>query len=210
MGCVEAYKNYTVGDSLGWFDNLKEPKVDYQKWASGKHFSLGDFLIFKTDNNHTVVQTYNVTTYKSCDYNDADEHDTVDWSTGQPAFDNSPTVVSVPLLKEGPNYFFSGNYDGEQCEHGQHFMINVTHGKGLPQSLLPPDQQAPAPNAADYANSVPDTVVSSNFDNPKDVPSDSDGDGNGHVKATSDAGFNVGLRLTFELIFVCLFVVIGF
>ena len=43
-GCVEAYKNYTVGDSLGWYDNLHEPSVNYQKWVAGKHFSLGDFL----------------------------------------------------------------------------------------------------------------------------------------------------------------------
>ena len=40
----EAYKNYTVGDSLGWFDNLAKPGVDYGKWVSGKTFSLGDFL----------------------------------------------------------------------------------------------------------------------------------------------------------------------
>lgn len=39
-----AYKNYTVGDSLGWFDSLMKPAVDYQKWAAGKSFGLGDFL----------------------------------------------------------------------------------------------------------------------------------------------------------------------
>ncbi|OVA04660.1 Plastocyanin-like [Macleaya cordata] len=43
---VEAavYKNYTVGDSLGWYDNLQKPTVNYQKWVAGKDFSLGDFL----------------------------------------------------------------------------------------------------------------------------------------------------------------------
>lgn len=41
---VEAYKNYTVGDSLGWFDNLRVPDVNYQKWADSKNFTLGDFL----------------------------------------------------------------------------------------------------------------------------------------------------------------------
>lgn len=41
---VHAYKNYTVGDSLGWFDKLEKPAVDYQKWTVGKNFSLGDFL----------------------------------------------------------------------------------------------------------------------------------------------------------------------
>lgn len=41
---AEAYKNYTVGDSLGWYDNQEKPSVNYQKWASGKTFGLGDFL----------------------------------------------------------------------------------------------------------------------------------------------------------------------
>ena len=43
-GYVEAYKNYTVGDSLGWYDKLQKPDVNYQKWVAGKNFSLGDFL----------------------------------------------------------------------------------------------------------------------------------------------------------------------
>lgn len=41
---VDAYKNYTVGDSLGWFDNLEKPLVNYDKWIANKKFSLGDFL----------------------------------------------------------------------------------------------------------------------------------------------------------------------
>jgi hypothetical protein len=44
LGSVGAYKNYTVGDSLGWFDKLEKPTVDYQKWVAKKEFSLGDFL----------------------------------------------------------------------------------------------------------------------------------------------------------------------
>ena len=43
-GGVEAYKNYTVGDSLGWYDTLEKPSVNYQKWVASKNFSLGDFL----------------------------------------------------------------------------------------------------------------------------------------------------------------------
>lgn len=43
-GPVDAYKNYTVGDSLGWYDTLENPKVDYQKWVADKNFTLGDFL----------------------------------------------------------------------------------------------------------------------------------------------------------------------
>lgn len=36
---VEAYENYTVGDSSGWYES-----VNYQKWVAAKTFSLGDFL----------------------------------------------------------------------------------------------------------------------------------------------------------------------
>ncbi|KAJ6287559.1 hypothetical protein OIU78_005988 [Salix suchowensis] len=46
LGSVGAYKNYTVGDSLGWYDATMKSNVNYQKWADGKNFSLGDFLSF--------------------------------------------------------------------------------------------------------------------------------------------------------------------
>ncbi|KAK1319433.1 hypothetical protein QJS10_CPB04g00472 [Acorus calamus] len=127
---ADAYQNYTVGDNLGWFDNKHNPKINYQRWVAGKNFSLGDFLIFNTDKNHSVIQTYNLITYKRCDYNNANANDTVVWSAGQP-------VVAVPLLKEGMTYFFSGNYDGKQCKHGQHFKIKVLHGLGLPRPSRP-------------------------------------------------------------------------
>ncbi|KAH7560787.1 hypothetical protein JRO89_XS10G0102500 [Xanthoceras sorbifolium] len=178
-GFIEAYKNYTVGDSLGWFDN--NPTVNYQKWADSKTFSLGDFLIFNTDNNHSVVQTYNFTTYKLCDYDDALDSDTKLWSAANPS--NTETIavsVAVPLLKEGSTYFFSSDYDGDQCNDGQQFKINVTHGKGLPESLKSPSQQSPAPNSADYNNdeSAPDIVVPTNFNNPHEDKDDNDDDDN--------------------------------
>jgi len=36
LGSVGAYKNYTVGDSLGWFGNLEKPIANYQKWVAGR------------------------------------------------------------------------------------------------------------------------------------------------------------------------------
>ncbi|KAJ9146612.1 hypothetical protein P3X46_028853 [Hevea brasiliensis] len=174
-GSVEAYKNYTVGDSLGWYDNTEKPTVNYQKWADSKNFGLGDFLIFNTNNNHSVVQTYNLTTYKFCDYDNAVDNDTIEWSATDPSnTDTHGVTVAVPLLKEGITYFFSGDYDGDQCKSGQRFQINVTHGQGLPESLKSPEDQAPAPNSPDVngADSVPDTIVPANFDHPQDVSDD--------------------------------------
>lgn len=175
LGSVGAYKNYTVGDSLGWFDNLEKPTVNYQKWVAKKQFSLGDFLIFNTDNNHSLVQTYNFTTYKQCDYDDAQDKDTIQWSSVDPSnTDIHPVTVAVPLLKEGATYFFSSDYDGEQCKNGQHFKINVTHGQGLPKSLQKPSEDSPSPASPISGDdeSAPDTNVPSNFNNPKEDSDD--------------------------------------
>ncbi|CAI9106150.1 OLC1v1005225C1 [Oldenlandia corymbosa var. corymbosa] len=168
-----AYKNYTVGDSLGWFDTLENPEVDYQKWAASKTFSLGDFLIFNTDSNHSVIQTNNFTAYQSCDYDNApDNNETIQWSSADPSSTSpQPVSVPVPLLKVGPTYFFSGDYDGEQCQNGQHFAINVTYGNGLPPSLKG-DAMAPANPDANNEDSAPDTLVPSYFDTPQNVSDD--------------------------------------
>lgn len=166
------YKNYTVGDSLGWYDTLENPKVDYQKWVAGKNFSLGDFLIFNTDNNHSIIQTFNFTTYKNCDYDNASDNDTVQWAPADPSSTSPhPISVAVPLLKVGMTYFFSSDYDGEQCKNGQHFKINVKYGHGLPPSLKSPSNEALAPNnpVPGDDDSAPDTLVPSNFDNPQTV-----------------------------------------
>uniref|UniRef100_A0A0E0JH62 Phytocyanin domain-containing protein n=1 Tax=Oryza punctata TaxID=4537 RepID=A0A0E0JH62_ORYPU len=160
-----AYKNYTVGDDKGWYDGLTHPGVDYQEWADGKNFSLGDFLIFNTDKNHSVVQTRNETLYKSCDYNDSGPEDTVEWSAAAPEFSKDAVTVAVPLLKEGSNYFFSGNYDGEQCENGQRFAIAVAHGQGLPPDLRPPAAEAPGPSSTGAADAAP----AFDFSHPKNV-----------------------------------------
>ncbi|KAG6532213.1 blue copper protein-like [Zingiber officinale] len=191
LGCdgTLAYKNYTVGDSLGWFDNLMQPKVDYQKWAAGKNFSLGDFLFFNTDKNHSVVETYNLTTYERCDYEDAEANDTTEWSTATPEYSSDPVTVPVPLLKVGATYFFSGNYDGEQCQHGQRFKIVVTYGQGLPESLRSPSE-APGPVSPDDGGSMPDSVPA-NFDHPKNT-----GDGE-DMKPASRAGERL-VRLMWE------------
>ncbi|KAM7280442.1 hypothetical protein ACFE04_007576 [Oxalis oulophora] len=200
---VEAYKNYTVGDSLGWYDSTENSNIDYQSWADSiNNFTLGDFLLFNTDTNHSVVQTYNSSTYKLCDFDDSIAKDTTEWSAGDPSSTATrPVTVAVPLVKEGFNYFFSANYDGDQCKSGQHFKIKVSHGKGLPDSLKDPSAQAPAPNIDDYNNpdSAPDTIVPSNFDNPRAVDNaDSDND-----DTKEDNGSSI-LFMRWNLIFVLL------
>lgn len=135
-----------------------------------------------------MVQTRNGTLYKSCDYNDSGPDDTVEWSAAAPEFSKDAVTVAVPLLKEGRAYFFSGNYDGEQCESGQRFAIDVTHGQGLPPDLRPPVADAPAPSSAGTA----DGAAALDFSHPKNVttPSatdDDDGEPSGGTSASSTA-----------------------
>nr|GMD69730.1 blue copper protein-like [Ipomoea batatas] len=187
-GSAVAYKNYTVGDSLGWYDTLEKSSVNYQKWVSGKTFSLGDFLIFNTDTNHSVIQTYNFTTYKRCNYDDDDN--ATQWSYGDPsATSPQPTTVPVPLMKVGMTYFFSGDYDGEQCRNGQRFRVNVTYGQGLPPSLKTPDESpAPVSPQSGDDDAVPDTLVPAYFDNPRNV-SDEDSEPSGSVSLAAFSRF---------------------
>ncbi|KAF6176078.1 hypothetical protein GIB67_000172 [Kingdonia uniflora] len=137
---ASAYTNHTVGGPSGWFFNstTKSPSADFTKWASAQSsFNLGDYLIFNTNSNQSVIQTYNATTYKLCNADD-------DASNGDIfIYDNSTAngslTFAVPLTKEGPNYFFD---DGVECEKGMAFQISVKHGKGLPPNLNQPPPPA--------------------------------------------------------------------
>lgn len=135
-----------------------------------------NFAVFNTDNNHSVIQTYNFTTYKSCDYDNALDNDTVQWSSADSSSTSTfPVSMAVPLRKVGTTYFFSSDYDGEQCQNGQHFKINVMYGQGLPRSLRDPsddDSLAPISPISGDEESVPDTLVPSSFDHPRDVSTD--------------------------------------
>lgn len=199
------YKNYTVGDDSGWFDKLEDAKVDYQSWASLKNFSLGDFLIFNSDKNHSIIQTYNLTTYTECN---GLADDTIDWSTGVPTADDTPVTVAVPLVKEGPTYFFSGDYSGEQCQDGQKFKITVEHGQGLPTSLIAPkvgdEAISPAPTGSISMDddSVPDTVVPANFDHPNIANADANGGDGSEDNSESSGGGCPRMRIfDFLLVF---------
>ncbi|PWA70887.1 Cupredoxin [Artemisia annua] len=151
---VAAYTNHTVGDKAGWlFDpNTNKSSADYTKWAANKTFELGDYLIFKSNTNQTVVLTYNETTFKSCSVDNSSDSDTFIYNKGSNEF-NQPLTVEVPLTIQGPNYFFSSASDGIQCQNGMAFGINVTHGVGLPEYLNqpppPPYVEAPESNDGD-------------------------------------------------------------
>ncbi|MED6132942.1 hypothetical protein PIB30_023489 [Stylosanthes scabra] len=155
------YHNHTVGGASGWLFNstTSTAATNYTTWASTQTFNLGDFLIFKTNTNQTVVHTYNETAYLSCDADDSD-NGTFVYDSGSTSFGEALTT-SVPLTIVGSNYFFSDEDDGVQCRHGLAFQINVNRGQGLPPSLNqpppPPYIEPPGPDAADQ--SPPSTMT---------------------------------------------------
>ncbi|XP_043690798.1 cucumber peeling cupredoxin-like [Telopea speciosissima] len=152
------YTNHTVGGDSGWFFNStnKSPSTDYTKWAASQTFNLGDYLIFNTNGNQTVIQTYNQTVYHNCDFKDAADGDAFQYGGGNTSA-NSLTVP-VPLTQEGSNFYFSDAYDGVDCHKGMAFEITVEHGLGLPPSLNqpppPPYVAPPSPDAQSPSSST--------------------------------------------------------
>ncbi|KAL9674135.1 hypothetical protein QQ045_030405 [Rhodiola kirilowii] len=147
---ASAYTNHTVGDSAGWHFNstTNTSAADYSAWGAKQIFSLGDYLIFNTTTNQTVIQTYNATNYQLCSADDDEsDDDTFEYEGGNNNF-NEVLTIEVPLTIEGANYYFSGAVDGIQCRQGMAFNITVGHGQGLPPYLNqppPPPYVSPSP-----------------------------------------------------------------
>ncbi|KAI8023638.1 Uclacyanin 1 [Camellia lanceoleosa] len=157
------YTNHTVGGVSGWFFNTttNTSSTNYTSWAASQTFNLGDYLIFNTNTNQTVIQTTNDTTYQSCSMDDASD-DTSQYGGGSNQFGQA-MVIPVPLTSQGTNYFFSGADDTIQCQQGMAFQIFVNHGLGLPPSLNqpPPPPYVEPPTPSDFP-SPPGTVVTTN------------------------------------------------
>ncbi|KAK7340145.1 hypothetical protein VNO77_20839 [Canavalia gladiata] len=154
------YQNHTVGGAAGWSFNstTSTSATNYSSWAATQTFDLGDYLIFKTNSNQTVIQTYNKTSYLRCTADDSD-NGTFVYDGGSGRFGQALTI-DVPLTIVGPNYFFSDAGDGVQCQHGMAFKINVQRGLGLPPSLnQPPPPPYIEPPGPDTAESPPFTVA---------------------------------------------------
>ncbi|KAG5626808.1 hypothetical protein H5410_012026 [Solanum commersonii] len=158
------YTNHTVGGSAGWFFdvNTQKASADYSAWAAKQTFNLGDTLVFNTNTNQTVIQTYNATTYRNCTTDYASDDDTFQYQGGSNEFGEAMTIT-VSLNLEGQQYYFSDADDGSQCLNGMAFDIKVRHGIGLPPSLNqpPPPPYVEPPSTVEDAESPPITVVTS-------------------------------------------------
>ncbi|OAY64994.1 hypothetical protein ACMD2_17702 [Ananas comosus] len=150
------YANHTVGGAAGWFFNAtaNASATNYSAWAATQSFYLGDYLIFNTNANSTVVQTSNETAYQLCDASGGDDgdggggDDTFFFSGGGGGRGGgAEEAVAVPLTVEGALYYFSDDDDGIQCARGMRFAVAVARGRGLPPALAAPPPPPP-PSAA--------------------------------------------------------------
>ncbi|KAJ1275427.1 hypothetical protein BS78_05G134900 [Paspalum vaginatum] len=182
------YRNLTVGGTDGWFFNAKtnSSSGNYSAWANGETFYLGDYLIFKTNDNSTVVQTANATAYDLCDAADDPSNSIFGGGGGGGGGLEESSTIAVPLTREGPNYFFSDADDGAQCQQGMRFEIKVEHGQGLPPSMAHPP---PAPKERVLAPPPAGTAFSGTGGvEPGDGAGDNGGEGRSGACRASAAG----------------------
>ncbi|KAB1211762.1 Blue copper protein [Morella rubra] len=100
---------HVVGGSQGW-----DESTDFNAWASGQTFKVGDQLVFKyTSGLHSVVELANEKAYKNCNIGSA--LDSM----------NSGSDV-VKLNKPGTRYFACGTLG--HCNQGMKLKIKTVAG----------------------------------------------------------------------------------
>ncbi|KGN49700.2 stellacyanin [Cucumis sativus] len=127
-------KEYVVGDEHGWSINF-----DYQAWAQGKLFFVGDSLIFNYQQERHNVFKVNGTAFKECT---------------PPA--NVPPLTTgsdrIQLKSAGKKWYICGI--GFHCTAGQRLAITVLDkGAGVP-SPSPSPRLLPTPPASLPTNST--------------------------------------------------------
>ncbi|KAG7632748.1 Phytocyanin domain [Arabidopsis suecica] len=96
---------HVIGGSQGW-----EKSVDFDSWSSDQSFKVGDQIVFKYSELHSVVELGSETAYKSCDL-----------GTSVNSLSSGNDVVK--LSKTGTRYFACGTVG--HCEQGMKIKVNV-------------------------------------------------------------------------------------
>ncbi|KAF0933798.1 hypothetical protein E2562_019258 [Oryza meyeriana var. granulata] len=97
--------DYTVGDSSGWSSG-----VDYDTWAKGKTFIVGDSLVFQYSMMHTVAEV------SSADYSACSASNSIQ------SYSNQNTKIA--LTKPGTRYFVCGT--SGHCAGGMKLAVTVS------------------------------------------------------------------------------------
>ncbi|XP_059452280.1 mavicyanin [Corylus avellana] len=118
---------HIVGGTQGW-----DESTDFDTWASGQTFKVGDQLVFKyTSGLHSVVELASESAYKNCDLGSA-----VDSMNG------GSNVVK--LNKAGTRYFACGTMG--HCNQGMKVKIKSVTGNA-PSSPASPTSSSSASDA---------------------------------------------------------------
>ncbi|OMP01289.1 Plastocyanin-like protein [Corchorus olitorius] len=123
------FRTYTVGDATGWI-----PGVDYNAWAKGKHFVVGDSLVFMYPSGHTVDEVFE-NDYKNC-------------TEGNPITRDDSGCTTIPFLTVGFRYFMCGSMG--HCAKGMKLAANVTAAP-TPPALHLQRQRQPSPPPAPHS-----------------------------------------------------------
>ncbi|XP_010528169.1 PREDICTED: mavicyanin [Tarenaya hassleriana] len=154
---------HVVGGSQGW-----EESTDFDSWASGLTFKLGDQLVFKYSGLHSVVELGSETAYKSCDL-------------GTPVKSMSSGNDVVKLTKPGARYFACGTPG--HCDQGMKVKVNVVSS----------DTAASTPDSASKSGPSPDSGSKSGSNSDSNSKP---GSSSGHGLWTSSMNMIIGLLAT--------------
>ncbi|XP_038901117.1 mavicyanin-like [Benincasa hispida] len=120
-----------VGGNSGWSQG-----VNYETWAAGQNFSVGDTLMFNYAGSHSVAEV-NEESYKAC-------------SSSSVIRSHTGGSTSIPLSKAGPRYFICPTPG--HCASGMKLQVNVLAANSTPNPTPTPSttgtQPPPSPSAA--------------------------------------------------------------
>ncbi|XP_055808298.1 blue copper protein-like [Solanum dulcamara] len=120
---------YWVGGEKGWTID-----ADYQAWAKGKTFEVGDTLVFKYTKGHHNVFKVNQTSFQNC--------------IAPPPSEGLTTGHDViTLTTPGKKWYICG-FPTHCSDHNQKLVITVEGGAPAPAITVP----APGPATKDDSN----------------------------------------------------------
>ncbi|KAK8492758.1 hypothetical protein V6N13_097474 [Hibiscus sabdariffa] len=126
---------YVVGDEKGWSLDF-----DYQSWAAGKEFRVGDKLVFKyTQGVHDVVKV-NGTEFQQCEV----INNTVPLRTGNDV---------ITLLTPGIKWYIC-SVPGHCATRNMKLSITVAADVGSPFSAPGPNQGSQTPSSSARENAA--------------------------------------------------------
>ncbi|WOK94620.1 uclacyanin-3-like [Canna indica] len=135
--------DFIIGDDSGWI-----PDFNYTAWVEGKHFRVGDNIIFKyTEGVHNVIPVGGAA-FKACNASGATNN----------VFSSGNDVM--PLNTAGRKWYICGK--GNHCERGQKLVITVSAADASP-SPSAPSPSSPSASSPPPAINPPSPPTSSSW-----------------------------------------------